>query len=540
MGGHFWLGAAALTLTFLCRALQGAAQSPARASFDLETATIEHINRAFDAGALTSVRLVQLYLARIEAYDEHGPRINAVLSMNPDALRIASELDDERRARGPRSRLHGIPVLLKDNIDTGDMPTTAGSVTLAGSVPRDDAFVVRRLREAGAIILGKVNLSEFATPAGWGSYSSINGNTLNPYDLRRDPSGSSGGTAAAIAANFATVGLGTDTGGSIRGPAAATGLVGIRPTYGLVSRDGIVPQAPSMDVPGPMARNVTDAAITLSIIAGPDPSDPVTAESRGRSYGDYTQFLDANGLRGARIGVLREFFGGSPEVDALMEAALDDLRASGAVVVDSVTLGDEFFRATSGLRNRINAEFRPYIEAYFATLGPGFPRTLRDLLAAYESAEATGAALVNPGLIETHIRNLEIGGLDNPEYVDATQRVLPLVRDLVADLMDHTGVVALVYPTARCPARPLHTLEDSGFTCRSGPSGPSVASYGRLPDIQVPAGFTSEGLPVTISFVGRPYSEPQLLEIAFSYESATQHRRAPPTVPPLNGERFVF
>ena len=266
----------------VCPSHGGVAQSISESpAFDLETATIEDINAAFDAGVLTSVRLLELYLARIDAYDDRGPRINALITLNANVLSAAADLDQEREASGPRGPLHGIPVLLKDNYDTADMPTTAGSVALAGSVPKDDAFVVAKLRQAGAIILGKVNMSEFATPAGRGSYSSLNDVTLNPYNLRRDPGGSSGGTGAAIAANFATFGLGTDTGGSIRGPAAANGLVGIRPTYGLLSRDGIIPQAPSLDVPGPMAHNVTDAAIALGVMTGIDPMDAITIESEG-------------------------------------------------------------------------------------------------------------------------------------------------------------------------------------------------------------------------------------------------------------------
>ena len=513
-------------------------------TFELTTATIEDINAAFDAGALTSVRLTELYLARIDAYDARGPRLNAVITLSPDALRLAAELDEERARSGPRSPVHGIPVLVKDNYNTFDMPTTAASVALEGSIPPGDAFTVRQLRDAGAIILGKVNMSEFASPAGWGSYSSLNGITLNPYDLQRTPAGSSGGTGAAIAAAFATVGLGTDTGGSIRGPAAANGLAGIRATYGLLSRSGIVPQALSLDVPGPMARSVTDIAVALGIMAGSDTDDPTTLGDGRRSYDDYTQFLDEEALRGARIGVARDFFGGNPEVDALMEASIRAMRESGATIVDPVRFEVDFLdfvqRNGSGIRSRINAEFQPGLEDYLATLEEGYPRTLAEVIAIYESPQVVHSALpVNPGLIALHRRNLEIGGLDNPGYVRAIQNDLPRVRRTVLEIMERHRLDALIYPTSRCPAGPIHTVEeDLGRVCEPGPSATNLSSYSGFPDLQVPAGFTSGGLPGTVSFLGRAFSEPELIGYAFAFEQATGHWRLPPLVPPLPGETF--
>jgi amidase len=507
------------------------------AALNLDTATIQHINAAFGAGTLNSVELVDLFLSRIEAYDEKGPWLNSIIALDPGARGLAAELDAERRTSGPRSPLHGIPILVKDNYDTFNLPTTAGSVTLTGSIPPDDAFTISRLREAGAIILGKTNLSEFATPAGQGSYSSLNGLTLNPYDLDRDPAGSSGGTATAIAALFAVVGLGTDTGGSIRGPAAATGLVGIRPTFGLISRDGIIPQAPSLDTAGPMARNVTDAAITLGILAGVDPADAATASDDRRAYEDYTPFLRADALRGARIGVAREFFGGNPAIDALMEDAIGELTALGAIVIDPIAFGAPFLSSLSGLRGRINAELQPHMDVYLATLREGFPRSLREILALSESPEIVGSASpVNPGLIATHRRNLEIGGLDDPEYRNVVENDLPRVRNVILEIMEDHHLDAFVYPTSRCPARTLYTIEDPGFVCESGTSGTNLASFGRLPDIQVPAGFTADGLPTTISFVGRPFSEAELLGFAFAFEQATKHWRRSPLLPPLSGE----
>ncbi|NES82387.1 MAG: amidase [Moorea sp. SIO2B7] len=301
-------------------------------TFRLREATIADINRAFDNGALTSEKLVQLYLNRIRAYEEQGPKLNALISINPNALARARELDKERQQKGPRSPLHGIPIIVKDNYDTADLPTTAGSVLLQGSVPAEDAFTVQKLREAGAIILAKANMSEFAESYGWLGYSSLGGLTLNPYNLTRNPSGSSGGSGTVVASNLAMLATGTDTSGSIRGPAAVAGIVGIKPTQGLVSRDGIVPLTLSFDSAGPMARTVRDGAIALGIMAGVDPNDHRTLESQGKSYRDYTQFLDKNALKGARIGVAIDFKGGNQEVDSLTEAAIAKLRELGAKV----------------------------------------------------------------------------------------------------------------------------------------------------------------------------------------------------------------
>ena len=511
------------------------------ARFRLEEATVSEINKAFDAGALTSEQLVQLYLNRIDAYDKQGPSINAILTLNFNALAEAAALDLERNTTGPRSPLHGIPIVLKDNFDTFDLPTTAASKTLAGSIPPDDAFTVKQLRDAGAIILAKVNLSEFATPAGRGAYSSLGGLTLNPYNLNRDPSGSSGGSGAAIAANFATLATGSDTGGSIRGPAAANGLVGIRPTYGLISRDGIVPQAASLDTAGPIAKTVTDAAIALGIMTGIDPSDPTTLESEGKFYKDYTPFLNTDALNGARIGVIRNFFGGNSEVDTLIETAIDKLEELGATVVDPINFDSEFITFQSSLRASINSEFQPFLEDYLATLGDEYPKTLEEIVALYESPEiANSDQPINPGLIATHKRNIEIGGLDNPAYIDAIQNGLPLVRNTVLEIMDTNQLDALVYPTSRCPASPIFTRSDPTYVCNPGSSGSSIASYSGFPDIQVPAGFTSDRLPTTISFLGRAYSEPELLGFAYAYEQATKLRAPSPLVPSLPGEAIEY
>src|SRR6267378_1633001 len=300
-------------------------------AIDLDAATIADINTAFDAGTLTAEKLVQMCLARIAEFDRKGPALRAVITLNPKALDAARALDAERKTKGRRSPLHGIPVVLKDNYDTFDMPTTGGSVLLEGSIPSKDAFVVKKLRDAGAIILAKVNMSEFASG---GTYSSLGGQSHNPHDLLRTPSGSSGGTGVAIAAAYAPLGMGTDTGGSIRGPSTSNGIVGLKPTHGLSSRSGIIPLALSFDTGGPMARSVYDVAAALGIMTGVDPADAATKKSEGRLRTDYTKDLRADALKGARIGVARDFLGADADVDWVIDAALEAMRKAGATVVD--------------------------------------------------------------------------------------------------------------------------------------------------------------------------------------------------------------
>jgi len=319
--------AAALVATILV----ALAPLAANKTIDVDTATIAQLAAAFDAGTLTAESLVQMCLARIAAYDRKGPSLHAVMTLNPKALETARALDAERKAKGRRSPLHGIPVVLKDNYDTFDMPTTGGSVLLEGSIPSKDAFVVKKLRDAGAIILAKLNMSEFASA---GAYSSLGGQSLNPHDLTRTPSGSSGGTGVAIAAAYAPIGLGTDTGGSIRGPSTSNGIVGLKPTLGLMSRAGIIPLALSFDTGGPMARSVYDVAVSLGIMAGVDPADAATAKSQGQVRTDYTQDLKADAMKGARIGVARDFLGADPDVDYVVETALAAMRKGGATIVD--------------------------------------------------------------------------------------------------------------------------------------------------------------------------------------------------------------
>ena len=514
---------------FLVLGLALPAGAPAQ-PLDITAATIEDLNRAFDAGTLTAERLVQRYLDRIAAYDDAGPALNAVITLNARALDRARVLDAERVADGPRSPLHGIPVVLKDNLDTADMPTTAGSVLLQGSLPPDDAFLVRKLRAAGAIVLAKVNMSEFASG---GALSSWGGRTRNPHDLTRSPSGSSGGTGVAIAAAYAQVGLGTDTGGSVRGPSTANGIAGLKPTYGLLSRDGIVPLALSFDTAGPMARHVYDVAVALGVMTGVDPDDDATAAGAGRFETDYTQFLDPDALQGARIGVARDFLGQDAEVDWVVEASLDVLRAAGASVVD-VRFPEWLLDAPGHFYAPIRyREFRAQIADYLATLKPGFPATLAGLIeeAVRVNARANGGVMPNPGRWRLMREEEASGELSDSEYRAVREHGLPLVRAAIEGIMDAESLAAIVYPTS--PRRPGRA---DIAPAPSGGGGRSATRYANLtgfPDLIVPAGFTGEGLPVGLSFLGRAFDEPRLLALGYAFEQATGARRLPVHTPPL-------
>ena len=513
------------------------------ATFELEEATIAEINQAFDAGALTSEQLVQLYLNRIEAYDQQGPSLNSLITVNPDALERAAALDLERQTVGTRSSLYGIPIILKDNYDTFDLPTTAGSVALEGSVPPDDAFVVQQLREAGAIVLGKANMDEWAhggSPGG--GYSSLGGQTLNPYDLSRGPSGSSGGPAAAIAANFGVIGFGTDTGGSIRGPAADNALVGIKPTLGLTSRDGIIPFALSLDTGGPMARTVTDAAIALGEMTGIDESDPATLESEDKFFEDYTQFLSADALEGARIGVARDFFGSNAEVDQAINTAINELETLGATVVDPITFPSDVLEARSSIYSTISdTEFKVQIADYLATLSNEYPKTLVEIIDISTSPEvANSPTPVNSRVLERLREAQARGPIPNPEYLEALIDGTALIEEATLEIFNSNNLDALVYPTSGCPASPLPGVEDPTFVCDFTASASNIANLTGFPDVQVPAGFTSDGLPIDLSFFGEAYSEPELLGFAYAYEQETGFRRPPSTTPPLPGEVIEY
>jgi len=505
---------------------------------EFTAATIADINRAFDAGTLTSVRLVELSLARIEAYDKTDPALNAVLTLNQNALETARALDRERLSSGRRSPLHGIPVVLKDNIDTADMPTTAGSFMLKNSVPPDDAFLTQQLRDAGAIVLAKLNMSEFASGD---AMNSLSGPIHNPHDPARTPSGSSGGTGAAIAAAYAMVGLGTDTGGSVRGPSSANGIVGLKPTHGLLSRDGIIPLALSFDTAGPMARNVYDVAVVLGVMTGVDPSDPATAKSKGHFETDYTQFLDAEALDGARIGVARDFMGNDEEVDWVIEASLQAMRNAGAEVVDVelpswlLDTRGRFYRA---IRYR---EFRAQIKDYLATTGSEFPKNLEELVQRSMTLTAVrdDGAMPNPGRWQLMMDEVKSGELTDYEYLAVHEHALPLLRGIIGGLIEQENLDAIVYPTSHVRPERVDPDPDPGGSPGSSGSPVILANLTGFPDLIVPAGFTGRGLPVTISFLGPAFSEPKLLALGYAFEQRSQARRLPVTTPALPGEPLL-
>jgi amidase len=530
--------ATAIRLTLIA-ALATALMTPvaARKPLELDAATIADLNAAFTAGTLTAERLVQMYLARTDAYNLHGPTLRGVIAVNRKAVDTARALDAERKSKGPRSVLHGIPVILKDNIDTVDMPTTGGSLLLEGSMPPDDAFVVKKLRDAGAIIIGKANLSEFASGA---AHSSLGGLMRNPHDLQRTPSGSSGGTGISIAAAFASVGLGTDTGGSIRGPSASNGIVGLKPTHGLVSRDGIIPLALSFDTVGPMARSVYDVAAALGMMTGVDAADPATAKSKGRFETDYTRFLKADALKGARLGIARDFLGADAEVDWVIEASLDIMRRSGATIVD-VKFPRWLLDAKGEFYNAIRyPEFTAQVAEYLATLGPQYPKNIDQLIerATKVTTPRDDGAGPHPGRWGLMRREASSGTLTDPTYIAVRDRALPLVRDVIEGLLVSQKLDAIVYPTS--PRRPALIAAPAEVPGGVATSPSNLANLSGYPDLIVPAGFTSDDLPVGLSFLGTAFSEAKLLALGHGFEQAARARHLPVHTPRLPGETVTL
>ena len=521
--------ARAFTLALLLSPAVAGAQT-----VDLDAATIQQLSAAMDAGTMTSEKLVQLSLARIDAYDDKGPLLNAVLTRNTKALEQARALDAERKAKGKRSLLHGIPVVLKDNFDTFDLPTTGGSILLEGSVPPDDAFVVKKLREAGAIILAKVNLSEFASG---GAFSSLGGQTRNPHDPLRTPSGSSGGTGASIAAAYATLGLGTDTGGSVRGPSTSNGIVGLKPTLGLLSRDGIIPLALSFDTGGPMARSVSDIAVALGVMTGVDPADTATKKSEGKFETDYTKYLNAGALKGARIGVARDFLGQDQEVDWVVEASLAAMRAAGATLVDVrfpkwlLDAKGEFYTAVR------YPEFPVQIQQYLATLKPGFPKTLAEMSERSDTLVSTRPDGAGPNAPRWNLfkRELASGAMTDPRYTSVHDFGLPLVQAILDGAFTANTLDAIVYPTSS--RRPEFINAPPDVPGGGAASGSNLANLSGFPDLIVPAGFTTDRLPVGISFVGRAFTEGKIIGLGYAFEQATKARRLPVHTPALPGEK---
>jgi amidase len=478
-------------------------------------------------GALTARQLAERYLERIAAVDQAGPWLNAVIELNPDALALADALDLERHVRGPRGPLHGVPILVKDNIDTADrMQTTAGSLALEGSHAPHDAFVAARLRQAGALILGKTNLSEWAnfrsthSSSGW---SSRGGQTRNPYALDRSPSGSSSGSGAAVAANLCAAAVGTETDGSIISPANASGLVGIKPTLGLVSRSGIIPIAHSQDTAGPLARSVADAAALLGALVGADPADPATALSTGHGLADYTPFLNRRGLQGARLGVARNFFGFSERVDRILETALDALKQLGAELVDPVNL-DHLHELDELEAEVLQYEFKADLNAYLARLGPGVP--VHSLAEVIDFNERHSERVMPFFGQEQMVAAEAKGPLTEEKYLQARQDCLRLARAEGLDMaLQAHQLDALVAPSGG-PAWLIDWINGDHFG--GGSSSPAaVAGY---PSITVPAGDVF-GLPVGLSFIGTAWQEPKLIALAYAFEQATQARRPPQLLP---------
>src|SRR5882757_2011626 len=496
-------------------------------AFELDEITITDLQDGMKSGKFTAHSLVEKYLARIDEIDKHGPSINAIIEVNPDALSLADTLDQERKAKGPRGPMHGIPVLIKDNIDTADkMMTTAGSLALVGSKPAQDSYVAQKLRSAGAVILGKTNLSEWAnirsnhSTSGW---SGRGGLTKNPHALDRNPCGSSSGTGAGISANLCAVGIGTETAGSIVCPSSSNGLAGIKPTVGLVSRNGIIPISHTQDGAGPMCRTIRDAATLLGVLTGVDSGDPATAASIGKSYTDYTQFCDPNGLKGARIGVARKYFGFNDAVDALMDQSLDAMKKQGATLLDPAeieTLGK--FDETELLV--FMYELKADLNAYLARLGPNAPvRTLKDIIDFNERNRQKELPYFGQDLF---VKSEGKGPLTEKAYLEAAEKNHRLARTEGIDAtMDKHHLDALVAPTGG-PAWLTDLVTGDHF----GGGSSNAAAVAGYPNINVTAGSIS-GLPVGISFFGRAWSEPTLIKIAYSYEQDTKARQAPRFLP---------
>jgi amidase len=510
----------------LAATLLTATAARAQAPFRLEETTIAQIHSAFRTGRLTCHALVAQYLARIDAYDKKGPAINAIVVVNPDALRTADSLDARFKREGLTGPLHCVPMIVKDNFETSDLPTTAGSLAFQGFVSNKDAFQVKRIREAGAIVLAKSNMAEFA----FSPYETVNsilpGYTKNPYALDRVTAGSSGGTAAAVAANMGESGLGTDTGNSIRGPSSHQALVGIRSTMGLTSRAGVVPLSYAADIAGPMARSVADAAAIFQVVTGPDPDDPVTAAARDHATPDYSKSLVKDGLRGARIGILRQAYERptlDSEIVTVFARAVADLRKNGATVVDTVPTPelDSIFRIQREPCNR----FKYDLEQWIASTGNRTPlKTLDEIVRSRRfhpsvqvRLEAAQRATVRP---------------DSQPGCAQVEQLRQDVRRVLGTAMDRLRLDAVVYPTWSNPPRLIGDLNT--------PHGDNSQVYSPLtgwPAVQVPIGYSRGVLPAGMTILGRAWSEATLLKLAYAYEQATHHRRPPPSAPPLRAGR---
>src|ERR1041384_4042242 len=501
-------------------------------AFELEEITISDLQQALQSGKYSSRSLVEKYTERIGEIDKKGPSLYSVIELNPDAEKIATALDRERKEKGPRSPLHGIPILIKDNIDTQDrMMTTAGSLALGGAKPLQDASVARKLRDAGAVILGKTNLSEWAnfrstkSSSGW---SGRGGQTRNPYALERNPCGSSSGSGAAVAANLCAAAIGTETDGSIVCPSSANSLVGIKPTVGLISRSGIIPISHSQDTAGPMAGTVRDGGLCLGALTGIDPRDEATNASRGKSATDYTQFLDPNGLRGMRLGVARKYFGFNEHVDKLLNDLLAEMKRLGAVLVDPADIPTQGKFDDSEFEVLLY-EFKAALNTYLAGLGPQAPvRTLKDVIEFNEKNRDREMPYFGQ---DTMTKAEAKGPLTSKPYLQALNKNHLLTRTQGIDfVMKKNRLDAMIAPTGG-PPWPTDWANGDHFTGGYS-SASAIAGY---PLITVPAGYVF-GLPVGISFFASAFSEPKLIRIAYAFEQATKARHAPKFLPQINAE----
>jgi amidase len=491
--------------------------------FELAELSIVELQDGMKSGKWTARSIVEKYLARIEAVDRKGPALNSVIEINPDAKALADALDKERKEKGPRGPLHGIPILIKDNIDTADrMSTTAGSLALVGVKPPHDAFLVNRLRQAGVVLLGKTNLSEWAnircsySTSGW---SGRGGLTRSPYALDRNPCGSSSGSGVAVAANLCAAAVGTETDGSIVSPSSANGIVGIKPTVGLVSRTGVIPISHSQDTAGPMARTVRDAAILLGALVGIDEEDSATADAKGRIAADYTKDLDVKGLKGSRIGVVRGYFGFHDGTEAVMDAALQDLKRQGAELIDPVELPN-MDKVGDAEMTVFLYELKADLNAYLARLGPKAPvRSLKDIIEFNHRHHQRELPYFGQDTFE---KSEAKGALTSYEYIEALARCRRLTRTEGIDaVMDKSKLDALLAPTMG-PSCVTDLVNGDRFLGGSS-NAAAVAGY---PSITVPAGVVF-GLPVGLSFFGRAWSEAKLLKLAYAFEQATKHRKPP-------------
>jgi len=521
----------------------GSISETAGNSFDPIEATVDDVVSAITSGDTTATEIVDTYLERIGEYDE---TLNAFITVNESATSRAQELDKAFNESGPVGPLHGVPLVLKDNYNTSDLPTTGGSLTLEGFVPSEDAFTVNQLREAGAIVIGKGNMDEWAhggSPGG--GYSSLGGQTLNPYDLNRGPAGSSGGPAAAIAANLGIVSTGSDTGGSIRGPVAANALVGIKPTLGLTSRTGVIPFGLTLDVTGPMTHSVRDAATMLGVMSEVDTDDPKTYEIIEQAEGeDYTQYLDSDGLDGARLGIARDFFGGNDEVDESVNEAIDLMADNGAEIIDPITFPQELFDSVGDIYSTISdLEFKNYLNIYLSTYDDAPVETLEEVIEISDDPSFP----INERVLERLIEAQSRGDFTNQFYQRTLETGPEMVKRALSAPLKDNDLDALIAPTSSCPPEPLPSADDIDYEidyevpdeieyeCENVPSRTILANISGYPEVSVPAAFTSDGLPTSVSFLGEAFDEPTLLKLAYAYEQQSMNRHPPEDFGALSG-----